>query len=81
MGCDNPSLWNQSTTWKNNGKGIEPIDHAPKWSDTTMEFQRTVYIIKKYDVQRTPFEVILHQLIRYLNLDPQGVRMITTHPT
>jgi hypothetical protein len=43
--------------------------------------KEAIHIIGKYDVQRTPFEVRLPQLIRYPNLDPQKVRMIATHPT
>lgn len=43
--------------------------------------KEAIHIIRKYDVQRTPFEVRLPQLIRYLNLDPQRVRIIATHPT
>jgi hypothetical protein len=43
--------------------------------------KEAVHIIKKYDVQMIPFEVKLLQLIIYLNLDPQKVRMIATHAT
>lgn len=41
--------------------------------------KETVHIIKKYDMQITPSTVRLLQLIIYLNLDPQRVRMIVMH--